>query len=163
MRFKQTLVPLRQSAIMLFHHLLDMVFSILIFVRRSRISLSLLVWPMCVLGSTSLLGRLTMTQAAQNAYISPASLQIDPAEYRSRTGRGLFEGFPRTYISYGKIETLAGEIQEMIKRMRNDLVDDGGDVAEMVAEDCVEGVIHDICMFDWFEPERTGCFDRMGR
>ncbi|TFK89473.1 alpha/beta-hydrolase [Polyporus arcularius HHB13444] len=94
------------------------------------------------------LGPLDPEEAKTNRYISPISSHFDGT-------RGLFKGFPRTYISAGGLETL---------------LDDSTRVAEKLKEDGVEVVLdvepdstHDFTVFAWHEPERTQALQRFAK
>jgi acetyl esterase/lipase len=95
------------------------------------------------------LGPLGMDAAAQNRYISPASLHpsmsID------------FKGFPKTFIVAGGAEVLLDQIRTLTERMLKDLGEEN--VKYYEAKDG----IHDYLTISWHEPERTDTFKELAK
>jgi acetyl esterase/lipase len=98
---------------------------------------------------TAFLGPLGMDAAAQNRYISPASLHpsmnID------------FKGFPKTFIVAGGAEVLLDQIRTFTERMLKDLGEENVKYYE-----AVDG-IHDYLPISWHEPERTDTFKALAK
>jgi acetyl esterase/lipase len=84
-----------------------------------------------------------MGAAADNRYISPASLSVSAH----------FKGFPRTFLIAGGAETLYDSIVTLKKRMVADMGEGYGEgqVTYYEAPDAV----HDYLFLPWHDPERT--------
>ncbi|EIN12044.1 alpha/beta-hydrolase [Punctularia strigosozonata HHB-11173 SS5] len=88
-----------------------------------------------------------------NRYISPASLNLNPL---GPDNKGLFSGFPRTFIAAGGAEVLLDQIRTLKDRMVGDL---GNAVTYSEAPDGV----HDYACFEWHEPERSETFIQISK
>ncbi|EJF58703.1 alpha/beta-hydrolase [Dichomitus squalens LYAD-421 SS1] len=99
---------------------------------------------------TAYRGALDFEVVKTNRYISPSSLECEPTK-----GRGLFEGFPETYVAVGGAERGLDESTALIERMRADGV--------KVVEDVPPDAVHDFVVFTWHDPERVEVLGRMGR
>ncbi|CUA70312.1 hypothetical protein RSOLAG22IIIB_00667 [Rhizoctonia solani] len=89
----------------------------------------------------ALIGPITVKDAGENAYITPASLHI--------SGSGLFKDFPPSYIVSGGAEVLIEQIQVLEARMKTDMPE-GAVVYDEVAD-----AVHDFLAFTVWEPERS--------
>ncbi|KAH9928523.1 alpha/beta-hydrolase [Epithele typhae] len=97
---------------------------------------------------TAYRGPMSLEEAARNRYVAAASRLVEPAE-----GRGLFAGFPRTYLSAGGVEKLLDSSLVVAERMEADGVE--------VVLDVEPHAIHDFIMFPWHEPERSSAAKRI--
>lgn len=86
-------------------------------------------------------------EAKTNPYLSPVSPHITLTE-------GLFNGFPRTYVSAGGMEMIMDDSTVVAEMMKADGVD--------VVLDIEPDAIHDYMGFGWMEPERTAGLQRVG-
>ena len=78
-----------------------------------------------------------------NRYLSPSSKFAI-----SSGGDGkLFSGFPPSYITGGGAEYMFDDMVAVAERMKDDGVD--------VTTDFPPDAVHNYCLFDWHEPERT--------
>ncbi|PIL24059.1 hypothetical protein GSI_13810 [Ganoderma sinense ZZ0214-1] len=82
-----------------------------------------------------------------NRYLSPVSPHITPT-------KGLFKGFPRTYVSAGGMEMIVDDSTVVVEMMKADGVD--------VVLDIEADAIHDYMGFAWMEPERTAGLKKVG-
>lgn len=92
--------------------------------------------------TTAALGRAGDRSARTNRYISLGSVdpEMEPVS---------FEGFPRTLIVCGGAETFRDQIHVLRKKMAEGM---GIEHVELVE---FADAIHDWCIFDFYEPERT--------
>lgn len=116
------------------------------------------------------LGPMGVQEARENPYVSPASLWIKPERLQ-----GMFNGFPRTYITAGGAERILDEIRTLQGRMVKDCNSgDGKDETGMVVRsrradgtfpwvtyDEVPDALHDFLMFPWHQPEVNQTFRRI--
>jgi len=94
-------------------------------------------------GLRSLLGSISPQDSRTNAYINPASLDLDPEFVAT-----MFNDFPPTYIVYGGAEVLVDEIRTLHERMANNIG------ADRVVRDEVPDAIHDFAALEkLWEPE----------
>lgn len=92
----------------------------------------------------SLLGTLPEEQAAANAWISPASLNVKNAE-------GLFKGLPKTYVLVGEAEICLDSYHTIRDRLAADI---GKDLTYCEVKDST----HDFLTMSWHGPERSMAF-----
>ncbi|CAE6424424.1 unnamed protein product [Rhizoctonia solani] len=95
----------------------------------------------------ALIGPISVKDAGQNAYISPASLRLGE--------NGLFNGFPPSYIIGGDAEVLVEQIRLLQSRMKVDMP------AGAVIYDEVPDAVHDFVAFTFWEPERSEVLRRI--
>jgi len=95
------------------------------------------------------LGPLGMGAAAQNKYISPASLHPSMSIN--------FMGFPKTFIVAGGAEVLLDQIRTLKERMFKDLGEENVEYYE------AKDGIHDYLAFRWHEPERTDTYKELAK
>ncbi|QRV84865.1 alpha/beta hydrolase family protein [Ceratobasidium sp. AG-Ba] len=93
---------------------------------------------------------LSNDEAAQNPYITPASLHLKPSALLD-----LFSNFPPTYIVSGDAEALIDEIRILVHRMSDNLPEGG------VSYDEVPDAIHDFIVFSVWEPERSNALRKV--
>ena len=95
----------------------------------------------------ALLGNLPASDADTNAWISPASLALDPALH-------LFASFPPTLIISGGAEMGVDAMRTLHKRMGEDI----GDSVKYVE---FPDATHTFMSFTWHEPERTQGYEEV--
>ncbi|KAI0831912.1 alpha/beta-hydrolase [Trametes gibbosa] len=95
----------------------------------------------------SLLGPMEFEVVKTNRYMSPVSLHV-------KHERGLFKGFPETYVVAGAPERLMDDSAALIDMMLADVV--------RVISDILPDAVHDFVVFTWHEPERTDALTRIG-
>ncbi|OBZ76418.1 Esterase [Grifola frondosa] len=99
-------------------------------------------------GVVSILGPLEGAEIETNRYLSPASAHLVPT-------KGLFKGFPPTYMVAGGAERLLDNSTVLVERMEADGVE--------VVTDFPPDAVHDFLVFTWHEPERSEALRRISR
>jgi len=99
----------------------------------------------------SLLGKLPTETAYVSPWISPASLKL-PADVL----KGMFKGFPRTYIVVGDGEVALDATRTLRDRMVAGMGENNVELLE------VKDATHDIVTMRFFEPERTETLKLIG-
>jgi len=107
--------------------------------NRNKDNIGTIVAPWCYPTRAFVRG-----MSAANPYISPACKTIEPS----------FVGFPKTYLTVGELEVLLDETRTLRDRMK-DVVEGGLTYEEQ------PNLPHDICIYDFMEPERTQILQRM--
>lgn len=98
-------------------------------------------------------GQISLEEIRTNPYFSSASLCIPPDQ-----ARGLFKGFPKTFISCGGAELFKTHLVTLRDRMVMDAEQEG-----WVTFDEVEGAVHGFPGFEWQDPEGSEALARAAR
>ncbi|KZT40813.1 alpha/beta-hydrolase [Sistotremastrum suecicum HHB10207 ss-3] len=88
--------------------------------------------------------------ASPDPYLMPGSKYIS-----AERAQGIFEGFPKTFVTAGGGEILYDGIVTMVERMKADM---GERVTFYEGKDAV----HVFCAFDWAQPEKSEAYDKIG-
>lgn len=99
--------------------------------------------------AASIRGRLPATELASNSWLSPASLML-------KQDKGLFAGFPPTFILAGGAE----QTVDGMRTFRDRLIRDSGE-GKVVYREYPDG-FHDFLIISWHEPERSQALGEIG-